>query len=112
MVSDNLLAILLGILANSVYNIGLVFKKKGASTLPEIEKQSFWQNIKNFTKCKSWVFGYSLTIIQWFPLMYAIKIGSLSLVAPTMAVGFIVLILFSWLFLKEPISILEIFGIV
>jgi len=111
LVSDNVVAILLGILANSLYNIGLVFKKKGACTLPEIEKQSVWQNIKNFARCKVWVFGYLLTIIQWFPLMYAINIGALSVVAPTMGIGFIVLILFSWLYLKEPISWREIFGI-
>ncbi len=111
MVSDNALAIILGVLANSIYNVGLVFKRKGACTLPEIEEQTAWQNIKNFTKCKSWVFGFSLTIIQWFPLMYAVKIGSLSLVAPTMAIGFIVLVIFSWLFLKEPIRIVEIIGI-
>jgi len=111
LVSDNVIAVLLGILANSIYNIGLVFKKKGTCTLPDIEEQSFWQNIKNFAKCKAWVFGYSLTLIQWFPLMYAIKIGSLSLVAPTMAVGFVVLIIFSRIFLKEPISIMEILGI-
>lgn len=43
--------------------------------------------------------------------MYAIKIGSLSLVAPTMAIGFIVLVIFSWLFLKEPFRIVEIVGI-
>lgn len=111
MISDNALAIILGVLANSIYNIGLVFKRRGACTLPEIEKQSAWQNIKNFAKCKSWVFGFSLTIVQWFPLMYAIKIGSLSLVAPTMAIGFIVLVIFSWLILKEPIRIVEIIGI-
>ncbi|MHA1212300.1 MAG: DMT family transporter, partial [Candidatus Heimdallarchaeota archaeon] len=105
-------AIILGSLANSIYNIGLVFKKKGACTLPDIEDQSVWQNIKNFTHCKSWVFGYVLTLIQWFPLMLAIKLGGLSLVAPTMAVGFIILILFSWLFLKEPIRVMEIIGIV
>lgn len=112
MVSDNVVAILLGILANSIYNIGLVFKKKGICTLPEIENQTLLQNIKNFAKCKTWLFGVSLTVIQWFPLMYAIKIGSLSVVAPTMAVGFAVLILFSWLYLKEPIKITEMIGIV
>jgi uncharacterized membrane protein len=112
LVSDNVVAILLGILANSVYNIGLVFKRKGACELPEIEKNTVWENIKNFAKCKEWFFGFCLTIAQWFPLMYAIKIGSLSVVAPTMGVGFIVLILFSWLYLKEPINWKEILGII
>ncbi len=112
MVSNDVLAVILGVIANSVYNIGLVLKKKGACTLPIIEEQSVWQNIKNFSQCKTWVLGFSLTIIQWFPLMYAIKIGSLSLVAPTMGVGFIVLILFSRFFLKERIRIMEIIGII
>ncbi|NHJ46552.1 MAG: hypothetical protein FK733_02075 [Asgard group archaeon] len=107
----NAVAIVLGIVANSICNIGLVFKKKGACTLPEIEKQSVWQNIKNFAQCKTWLFGYVLTIIQWFPLMIAINLGGISLVAPTIGVGFVVLILFSWLFLKEPISYMEIIGI-
>jgi uncharacterized membrane protein len=107
----NAVAIILGIIANSICNIGLVFKKKGACTLPEIEKQSIWQNIKNFAKCRTWVFGYCLTIFQWFPLMIAINLGDISLVAPTIGVGFVVLILFSWLFLKEPISYREIIGI-
>ncbi|MCK5298295.1 MAG: hypothetical protein KAJ76_05275 [Candidatus Heimdallarchaeota archaeon] len=111
MVTDNALAIILGVLANSIYNVGLVFKRKGVCTLPEIEEQTVWQNIKNFAKCKSWVFGFSLTIIQWFPLMYAVKIGSLSLVAPTMAIGFIVLVIASWFLLKEPIRLVEILGI-
>ncbi|MGC9781609.1 MAG: hypothetical protein HZR80_20385 [Candidatus Heimdallarchaeota archaeon] len=112
MVSNDVFAVILGVIANSVYNIGLVLKKKGACTLPIIEEQSVWQNIKNFSQCKTWVLGFSLTIIQWFPLMYAIKIGSLSLVAPTMGVGFIVLILFSRFFLKERIRIMEIISIV
>ncbi|HUT80245.1 MAG TPA: DMT family transporter [Candidatus Bathyarchaeia archaeon] len=111
MVSDNVIAVLLAIAANSIYNIGLIFKRKGACTLPDIDEQSAWQNIKNFARCKTWFFGFSLTIIQWFPLMYALKIGSLSLIAPTMGIGFIVLILFSWLYLKEPIRLIEIIGI-
>ena len=111
MISDDVLAVILGTIANSIYNIGLALKKKGTSTLPEIEKNSVWQNIKNFSKCKTWVFGFSLTIIQWFILMAAITIGSLSLVAPTMGIGMIVLVIFSWLYLKEKIKIVEIIGI-
>ncbi|NHJ87606.1 MAG: hypothetical protein FK734_19250 [Asgard group archaeon] len=112
MVSDNVVAVLIAIVANSLYNTGLIFKRKGACTLPDIDEQSAWQNIKNFARCKTWVFGFSLTIIQWFPLMYAVSIGSLSLIAPTMGIGFIVLILLSWLYLKEPIKPIEIVGII
>lgn len=111
MISNDIIAVLLGIVSSSLYNIGIIFKKKGVCTLPDIERQSIWQNIKNFAKCKVWLLGFFLTIIQWFPLMIALKLGKISHVAPTLAIGFIVLILFSWLYLKEKIKIIEIIGV-
>ncbi|MHA1365343.1 MAG: hypothetical protein ACTSP5_02905 [Candidatus Heimdallarchaeota archaeon] len=99
MISNDVLAVILGTIANSIYNIGLVLKKKGACTLPDIEDNSVWQNIKNFSKCKIWVIGANM-------------IGSLSLVAPTMGIGIIVLIIFSWFYLKEKIRPVEIIGII
>ncbi|NHJ49570.1 MAG: hypothetical protein FK733_17400 [Asgard group archaeon] len=108
LVSNNVYAILLGILANSIKYIGLVLSKKGACMVPEIETQTIWQNFKNFAKCKTWLIGFILTVVQWFPLMVAVRIGSLSVVAPTIVIGFIVLIIFSWFYLKEPIRVIEI----
>jgi len=112
LISNDVLAVILGTIANSIYNIGLVLKKKGACTLPDIEDNSVWQNIKNFSKCKIWVIGFSMTIFQWFILTAANMIGSLSLVAPTMGIGIIVLIIFSWFYLKEKIRPVEIIGII
>jgi len=112
LISNDVLAVILGTIANSIYNIGLVLKKKGACTLPDIEDNSVWQNIKNFSKCKIWVIGFSLTIFQWFFLTAANMIGSLSLVAPTMGIGMIVLVIFSWFYLKEKIRPAEMIGIV
>lgn len=112
MITNDVLAVILGTIANSIYNIGLVLKKKGACTLPDIEDNSVWQNIKNFSKCKIWVIGFSMTIFQWFILTAANMIGSLSLVAPTMGIGMIVLIIFSWFYLKEKIRPVEIIGII
>ena len=111
-IADDVLAVILGTIANSIYNIGLVLKKKGACTLPDIEEQTAWQNIKNFTRCKTWVLGFSLTIAQWFILMAAYRFGTFSLVASTMAIGLVVLIIFSKLFLKERIRLAEIIGII
>ena len=108
----NVLAVILGVIANSIYNIGLTLKKKGACTLPDIEENTVWQNIKNFSKCKIWVIGFFMTVFQWFILQAAIVIGSLSTVAPTMGIGMIVLVIFSWFYLKEKISVAEIIGIV
>jgi drug/metabolite transporter (DMT)-like permease len=112
LVSYDVLAVILGTIANSIYNIGLVLKKKGACTLPDIEENSVWQNIKNFSQCKIWVIGFSMTIFQWFILTAANMIGSLSLVAPTMGIGMIVLVIFSWFYLKEKIRPAEIIGII
>ncbi|MBD3189654.1 MAG: hypothetical protein GF308_03375 [Candidatus Heimdallarchaeota archaeon] len=110
--NNSIIAIILAIVAHSIQNIGFALEKKGASNLPDIETQSVWQNIKNFLKCKVWLLGYLLTIVHWFLLMVAINIGSLSLIAPVMAVGLIALVLFSWFYLKERVSTIDILGII
>lgn len=108
---NSVIAIILAIIAHSIQNIGFALEKKGASSLPDIATQSLWQNIKNFFKCKVWLLGYLLTIVHWFLLMVAINIGSLSLIAPVMAVGLIALVLFSWFYLKERVATIDILGI-
>ena len=106
-----LLTIFLAILAYSMVNIGMALEKKGAAELPHIEEQSFLQNIKNFLKNKFWLIGFMLTNIQWVFFLIALEYGSLSLVTPMMGVGLVVLVIFSYFYLKEPISKLEIIGI-
>lgn len=105
------LSILFGIISYSMLNIGLVLEKKGAALLPQIEGQSFIKNIKNFLTNKYWVIGFLLTCLQWIFYAIAVNLGTLSLVSPMMGVGFVVLVLFSYFYLKEPISKKELIAI-
>jgi drug/metabolite transporter (DMT)-like permease len=101
------LAIILAITAYALLYIGLVLEKKGASMLPKIEGQGFFQNIKNFLTNKIWMLGLILTSIQWWLYAIALKEGSLSLVTPLLGVGLVVLVIFSFFYLKEPITKVE-----
>jgi multidrug transporter EmrE-like cation transporter len=110
--SNIILAICLGILSYSMLNIGMGLQKKGAATLPKIEQESFGRNIKNFFTNKVWVIGFILVQSQWVLLTLALEMGSLSIVTPLMSVGMIALVIFSYFYLKEPISKVEGAGIV
>jgi len=105
------LAIIFAILSYSLLNIGFVLEKKAAAALPKIEEQSTWHNLKNFLTNKTWLFGFLLVNIQWFFFLFALEWGSLSLVIPMAGVGLIVLVVFSYFYLKEPITKPEIFAI-
>ncbi|NHJ33050.1 MAG: hypothetical protein FK732_09310 [Asgard group archaeon] len=105
------LAIIFAILSYSMLNIGFVLQKKAAAALPKIEEQSTWQNLKNFLTNKTWLLGFILINVQWFLFLFAVEFGSLSLVTPMAGVGLIVLVIFSYFYLKEPIKMPEIFGI-
>ena len=105
------LSIFLGILSYSMLNIGMGLQKKGAAELPKIEGQSIGQNLKNFFTNKTWLIGFSLVLAQWIILVLAINFGNLSIVTPLMSVGMVALVIFSFFYLKEPISKIEIFGI-
>ncbi|MBD3192296.1 MAG: hypothetical protein GF308_16775 [Candidatus Heimdallarchaeota archaeon] len=106
-----ILAVFLAILAYSMLNIGLALEKKGAAELPEIETESFFQNLKNFLTNKTWLIGFLLTNVQWIFFLLALEYGNLSLVTPMMGVGLVVLVIFSYFYLKEPIVMSEIISI-
>lgn len=106
-----LLAIFLGILSYSMLNIGMGLQKKGACTLPDIDKQTVRQNIKNFIRCKPWLIGFLLVQIQWVFLAFALDLASVSIITPLMSIGMAALIIFSYFYLKEPMSKVELIGI-
>ncbi|NHJ41416.1 MAG: EamA family transporter [Asgard group archaeon] len=112
MKNDVVLAIFLGIISYSMLNIGMGLQKKGAASLPKINKQKIGQNIKNFLTCKPWVMGFILVTAQWALLSFALDIASVSIITPLMSVGMVALIIFSYFYLKEPISKIEITGII
>ncbi len=98
------IAIILSLIAYTLLNIGIVLQKKGASSLPQVEHQALWDNVKNFLSNKIWVTGLILTSIPWFIYLFAIDYGSLSLVTPFNGWGIVVLVIFSYFYLKESIS--------
>ncbi len=108
---SQILAILLGLLAYAVLNIGLVLEKKGADTLPAIEATSAWGNMKNFLGCKIWLLGLILTSMQWVFLFWALALAPLSLITPLLGVGLAVLTIFSHFYLHETIKRIELMGI-
>ncbi len=110
--ASTVLAILFGIISYSLVNIGLVLQKKGASSLPKIEKTSFWSNLKNFFTNKFWLIGIFCTNISFVFLAIAMNQGPLSIVSPMQGVGLIVLLAFSFFYLKEKIITWEIIGII
>jgi len=102
-----ILAIFLGILSYSMLNIGMGLQKKGATSLPKIDEQTFRQNIKNFVTSKPWLIGFLLIQIQWAFLAFALDLASVSIITPLMSIGMAALIIFSYFYLKEPISKVE-----
>lgn len=106
------LAIFLGVLSYSMLNIGMGLQKKGAESLPKIEKQKVWQNLKNFFTNKTWLLGFVLVQAQWILLTMALDFAPISMITPLMSFGMVALVIFSFFFLKESISFIEIGGII
>lgn len=104
-------SIVLAIIAYSLLNIGLVLEKKGAAELPGIESAGAAGSIRNFLKNRTWLIGFLLTNLQMIPLWMAMGLGSISLVAPMMGVGMVVLVVFSVFYLKEPFNGVMLAGI-
>jgi drug/metabolite transporter (DMT)-like permease len=108
---QTILAIIFGMLAYSFLNIGMALQKKGASLLPNIEDVPLFQSLKSFITNKFWLIGFLFTAIQFCFYLAALNLGSLSIVAPMLGVGIVVLTIFSNFYLKEPICKMEYTGI-
>lgn len=102
-----IISIFLALVAYTMLNIGLVLEKKGASSLPQVEHQTLIENVKNFLYNKVWLIGLILTSVQWFFYLFALDYGSISLVTPFNGWGIVVLVTFSYFYLKESISRVE-----
>ncbi len=106
------LATFLGVLSYSMLNVGMGLQKKGAESLPKIEKQKVWQNLKNFFTNKTWLLGFVLVQSQWILLTMALDFAPISIITPLMSFGMVALVIFSFFYLKESISFVEIAGII
>ena len=104
------LGVSLAILAYSMANIGSVLQKKAASDLPNIEDASLKDNLRNFLGNWIWMAGWIMTTIQWYIYIIALPMAPISLLSAMMGVGMVVLVIFSYFYLKEPVKRLEIFG--
>jgi drug/metabolite transporter (DMT)-like permease len=107
-----ILAIFLGMLSYSMLNIGMGLQKKAAASLPKINNQTLGQNLKNFLTNKTWLLGFFMVQSQWMLLVLALDFAPISMITPLMSIGMIALVVFSYFYLKESISYVEIFGII
>lgn len=105
------LAIFFGLLAFAIFNIGLVLEKKGADNLPPIENTGAIQNLKNFLGNKEWLVGFILTNVQWIFYLLALSMAPLSLIAPMLGFGIVILTIFSHFYLHERIKRIELLSI-
>ncbi len=106
-----IIAILCALLGYAMLNIGLVLEKKGADSLPLIEKTTMMQNIKNFLGNKVWLVGFILTNIHAVFIFIALAMAPISVIAPLLGFGLCVLTIFSHFYLHEKIKYVELIGI-
>lgn len=111
-----IIGVILALFATFCFNLAIVFQKKGLMEgLPEIKFEEGIKSIllvfREFFQHKTWIFGFLLGIIGWFP--YIISMGMIGILAvqPIMSVGVIVFVFAANRLLGEKISFLELVAI-
>lgn len=111
-----MLGVILALFATTCFNLAIVFQKRGLmSGLPEIQFEegigSILKAFKEFFQNKTWIFGFLLGIIGWFPYIISMSLIGILAVQPIMSVGIIVFVIAANKLLGEKISILELLAI-
>jgi drug/metabolite transporter (DMT)-like permease len=104
------LGLFIAILAGLMFGAGTILQKKAASALPRIESQTGRQNVRNFLSNRTWLLGIALTTAQWYVSLLAIPLLPLSLFSSLMGVNLAILVVFSHLYLKEPVGRRELYA--
>ncbi len=108
--------IILALIATFCFNLAIVFQKKGLKEgVPEISFEggisSILKAFKEFFQNKTWIFGFLLGIIGWFPYVISMGMIGILVVQPIMSVGLIVFVIAVNKLLDEKVSSFELAAI-
>lgn len=107
--SDPTLAIVLGLSAYILSNLGMAIQKQGAPGLPRFKDFPADRQVRRWLAW--WTLGTLMTIGGVALLFPALAMGKASVIASFGGAGLAALVLFSWGVLKEPIGRAEIAGV-
>lgn len=104
------------LIATICFNLAIIYQKKALMAgLPDIEFDTgvggVLTSFKAFFQNKTWLFGFSLGIIGWFPYIIAMGLVGILVVQPVMGVGLILFVFAANKILGEKVTIFEIIAI-
>jgi drug/metabolite transporter (DMT)-like permease len=106
-------AIILANLATACFQVGLVLQKVGADRLPRLGFTVRQGSVfLAFLRSPVWLAGIGINTFGWVLLLKAIANAPVSIIQSVLGFGLAVLALFSVVFLKERLSMLESGGVV
>ena len=110
-ISNLILGVILAIGSTIIFNLGMVFQKKGADELGEI-KLSDAKSFGNLIKSKIWLFGFILGILGGLPYFIALELIGVAIAQPLQGVGILVVAFFAVKWFKETLKTPEKIGVV
>jgi hypothetical protein len=112
-----ILGISLALIATFCFNLAFILQKKGLTQgLPEINFEegikSVFKSFVAFFQNKTWITGFILGILGWFPYIISTGLVGILVVQPLMSLGLIILVIAAHRVLREKVTILEIIAII
>jgi len=105
-------AILLAIVATTCFQVGLVLQKVGADQLPRLGLTVRQSSVfLAFLRSRVWLAGIVINTFGWVLMLKAIANAPVSIIQPVLGFGLALLAVFSVVFLKERLSMLESAGV-
>ncbi len=111
-----ILGISFAIIAMICFSLAAVFQKKGIMEgLPEIKIENGIKELlitfKEFIKNKTWIIGFSLGVIGWFPYIISMGLVGILVAQPITSMGLIIFVIAAIKMLHEKISVYELISI-
>ncbi len=104
-----ILGVTLAIASTIIFNLGMIFQKKGAEEIGEITLSNA-KSFVNLVKSKIWLLGFILGIAGGLPYAIALQLIGVAIVQPLQGVGILVIVIFAIKWFNEKLETLEKIG--
>ena len=95
------------------WDVGVVWQKQAADTLPKMEvSRKLFQTIKAFVFSRKWMGGLVISGVGWGLFVFALNYTPVSLARSIQGSGFVILAFFSIFFLHHRLKVWEWLGVI
>ncbi|MHA1341621.1 MAG: DMT family transporter [Promethearchaeota archaeon] len=105
MIIENIIGVVLALLATILFNLGPIYQKSAVDKMEEIKGKNFLNSIISMFKNAKWLLGTIFGVLGGVPYFFALQIAGITIVQPVLNFGFIIMVYYAKKWFNENLDL-------